>query len=302
MLLVGPGGEQATIFSDAGGTTDVGVPINITLDDAAGGGIPTPLVGGTFKPTNAGTELDAFPLPAPQVTGFPTGPAPLSVVNTTAPNGTWSLYVIDDGASGAIGNISGGWSLNITTTGSAATPFSNSTAIGGVDRPASPLRSSPYPSAISVAGFSGTASGVTVTLNGFRHTFPDDVDLLLEGPGGQNALIMSDVGGSTDVQNLTIVLDDAAATSLPDTTILGNGTFKPTNGAGADTFPAPAPAPGGGSVLSVFNGLSPNGTWNLWGVDDLGIDSGYLTGGWSLNISGPTAVGVSSLSATPVKR
>jgi hypothetical protein len=52
-------------------------------------------------------------------------------------------------------------------------------------------------------------------------------------------------------------------------------------------FPAPAPAgpypdP---QLLSVFNGLNPNGTWSLYVLDDTGFDVGSLTGGWSLTVT-----------------
>jgi MYXO-CTERM domain-containing protein len=70
--------------------------------------MPGPLVPGTFKPTNF-PNADAFPAPAPA----PSGGSALSVFNGTNPNGTWSLYVIDDAPSDG-GSIGGGWSLNIT--------------------------------------------------------------------------------------------------------------------------------------------------------------------------------------------
>jgi subtilisin-like proprotein convertase family protein len=143
----------------------------------------------------------------------------------------------------------------------------------------------PYPSPLSVSGLSGTVSNLTVTLNSFSHAFPDDVDILLVAPGGQNAIIMSDVGGSSPASGVTLTLDDAAATSLPDAGPLVSGTFKPTNVNALDTFPPPAPAPSGGSALSAFNGISPNGTWNLYIVDDAGGDAGSISGGWCLDIT-----------------
>ena len=149
---------------------------------------------------------------------------------------------------------------------------------------------SPYPSEIMVNGFpAGSAIGkVTVDIVNFSHSFPDDVDMLLVGPDGQNAIIWSDVGGSNAVpaaSSVTITLDDDAALGLPDISQLVSGTFRPTNFGVGDAFPASAPMPDGGSALSVFNGTSPNGNWRLFVVDDSGGDAGEIAGGWQLNIT-----------------
>jgi subtilisin-like proprotein convertase family protein len=106
MLLVGPGTPQnAIVMSDVGGGT-AAAGVNLTLKDAAAGAIPSPLVSGTFKPTNLGTG-DTFPgAPAP------TGGSALSAFDGTNPNGDWSLYVVDD-AGGDLGSVSGGWCVNI---------------------------------------------------------------------------------------------------------------------------------------------------------------------------------------------
>jgi subtilisin-like proprotein convertase family protein len=148
----------------------------------------------------------------------------------------------------------------------------------------------PYPSSIMVTGFFGTVTKVTVKLKGLSHTFPDDIDILLVGPGGQNAIIMSDVGGATDITGVTLTLDDLAASSLPDNGPLVTGTFQPTNIPTDDTFPPPAPVPLGGSALSIFNGTSPNGTWSLYVVDGAPLDAGSLAGGWELDITTTNAL------------
>ena len=41
----------------------------------------------------------------------------------------------------------------------------------------------------------GPITNVFVNLNGHIHEHPKDIDVLLVGPLGQNALIMSDAGG-----------------------------------------------------------------------------------------------------------
>jgi Ca2+-binding RTX toxin-like protein len=143
----------------------------------------------------------------------------------------------------------------------------------------------PFPSTIDVSGLYPNITKVTVTFNSLSHTFPDDIDALLVGPGNQNLILMSDAGGSTDVNNVSLTFDDAAAAPLPDATPITSGTYRPSNfGATPDTFPAPAPGPPYGSALSVFNGTNPNGTWRLYIFDDAGGDVGQLVG-WTLHIT-----------------
>jgi subtilisin-like proprotein convertase family protein len=156
-----------------------------------------------------------------------------------------------------------------------------------------------------VSGLSGTVVKVTVTINGVTHTFSDDLDFLLVGPGGQNATIWSDAGGSNPLSNAIVTLDDAAATVLPDSTAIVTGTYQPANYGTGDTWPAPAPAPSGNVALSIFNGTNPNGTWSLYLVDDAAGDLGQIAGGWTVTIttSGPcgtpTPTPTATATATP---
>ena len=140
----------------------------------------------------------------------------------------------------------------------------------------------PYPATINVSGLSTTASLCSVELAGISHTFPNDIDILLVAPGtAQNAIVMSDVGGTSAASGVNLTLKDAAAASIPSP--LASGTFKPTNVGSGDTF-AGAPAPTGGSALSAFDGTNPNGDWKLYVVDDVGGDSGSIAGGWCVNL------------------
>jgi len=143
----------------------------------------------------------------------------------------------------------------------------------------------PYPSQITASGLSGTIRKVTVTFNGLNHTFPDDMDILLVSPGGQAVMLMSDAGGATDIVNATITFDDTAA-EIPDSAAITSGTYAPANYGGiTDMFASPAPVGPYSTSLSTFNGVSGNGVWSLFIVDDADIESGSMTGGWSLNIT-----------------
>ena len=151
---------------------------------------------------------------------------------------------------------------------------------------------SPYPSTITVAGMSGLITNVVVKLNGLTHTYPDDIDILLVGPGGQKVVLMSDVGGQFDVANVNLTIDSAASTSFPDSTQILSGSYLPSNSGSTDPFSAsadplsvPAPAPPYSASLSVFNGTTPNGSWQLFVVDDTALDLGSLASGWQLIIT-----------------
>ena len=79
--------------------------------------------------------------------------------------------------------------------------------------PAGPAN--PYPSTCSISGLSGAITDVNLVLNDLIHTWPDDVDILLVGPQGQNAVVMSDAGDWPDAIFVDLTLDDQAATVLP---------------------------------------------------------------------------------------
>lgn len=109
MMLVAPDGTRATIMSDVGAGGEVS-KITLTIEDDAPVSMPAgaTLTTGSYKPTNNGAG-DVFPAPAPTAGSN----VALSTFNGVNPNGTWSLYIIDDATqdSGSIGS----WSLDVTT-------------------------------------------------------------------------------------------------------------------------------------------------------------------------------------------
>ena len=168
-----------------------------------------------------------------------------------------------------------------TSSGTITIPFG---APGTTSGPALP-----YPSAITVSGL--PATGVTVrsvTINGVTHSFPNDIDMLLQSPTGTNVVLMSDVGGTSAITGNNYTLYDTAAASLTTGTN-PSGNYKPTNSGATDTWVAPGP----GSVtqatplLSSISG-NPNGNWGLYIVDDAGGDIGSITS-WSITFNIPTA-------------
>ena len=144
----------------------------------------------------------------------------------------------------------------------------------------------PYPSTLTVSNLPGRVAKVTVTLTDFSHPYPDDVDVLLVGPQGQHAMLLSDAGGDLIVKGLNLTFDDDAPSPPPDNLLLSTGTWQPSNfDYTPDDFAPPAPAGPHGYTLGVFNGTDPNGTWSLFIQDDEQQLSGGLAAGWSLTIT-----------------
>ncbi|MEW6129458.1 MAG: C25 family cysteine peptidase [Acidobacteriota bacterium] len=205
----------------------------------------------------------------------------------------------------AVGNIffdmsDANFSLNVANS-----TLCNSTSIS-IPLTGTPGAATPYSSNIAVSGLNTGTVKVSVTLTNFSHTWPRDVDVMLEAPTGQKVMLMSDVGGTNPgVSNLTLTIDEDAASNFPSSgSGFVTGSYRPTNlndGEGGDTFPSPAPAAPYSNTLADLKGLNPNGTWRLWVVDDVGGDGGSISGGWCLNIStpaSPTAVNLVSFNAT----
>jgi len=167
------------------------------------------------------------------------------------------------------------------------TVFSNTTSV--TLSGAGTGKGTPYPAPVSVAGLVGKIAKVTVQLKGISENSGDyasNLDIQVVGPGGQNVMLISDAGGTHTLSNITLTLDDAASALLPQSLSIKSGTYKPTNYSGdSDAFPAPAPTGTPGSALSVYNDLDPNGTWNLFVLNEYSGGGGNMTGGWSITIA-----------------
>jgi subtilisin-like proprotein convertase family protein len=182
-------------------------------------------------------------------------------------------------------NLATNTSFKLTVGPSLNPVFAQSGAITINDNAAG----TPYPSVLNVSGLSGNISKITATMVGFGHAFPSDVSILLVGPQGQSCVLMSRAGGSVAVTNTRLTFDDAAPGVVPQFSLIADGTYLPSDYKPSDTFFPPVPSAPYGHTLSVFNGTSPNGAWNLYVQDDQAGQSGVIAGGWLLSFitSGP---------------
>jgi hypothetical protein len=201
--------------------------------------------------------------------------------------------------------------LALPATASASRIFSNSALItinDGDCGMSNQAKATIYPSQITVSGQTAGVTDVDVVVHGLSHLYPKDIRMLVVAPTGQRVLLMHEVGGLTQVSNVTMTFDDAALGTVPEPIV--SGSYKPSrtdesggcvNFAADDALPAPAPAGPYATTLAAFNGIDPNGTWSLYLVDDAAAGAGSIAGGWSLVISPdpPTPPGTGSAGSQP---
>ena len=278
VLLVSPSVGRVLLMASAGGSAPL-ADNDITFDDISTIAIPD--TGGNYGSTTYRPSIYASPTffaPAPGPFYFDT----LRSLISWDPNGTWRLYVQDHAAgAGSTGVLSEGWCLNVTTV--AATESCQLQAMtipqGAPGTTAGPAV--PYPSTLNVTGTTGRIASMQIKLLGLTHTFPDDLDILLQAPSGKSMWLMSDAGGGADVVNQNVTFDTGVGgvDNVPDAGPLGPGPYYPTFYEPGDSNPAPAP---GSASDTSFNEEAPNGLWKLWVNDDAGADVGSMAG-WCMN-------------------
>lgn len=275
VLVVSPSGKTVLIMSDACGDTDI-VNFDWTFDDDANSQMPdtTTCTSFFYRPTNHG-DGETFPAPAPSG-GYGTQ---MSIFNNDNPNGSWFLYVFDDG-SADVGAINNGWQIQFDTE-----PYQilvPGTGSSGV--------ANPYPSVRIVtpgATVFGEILDVDVTLADMTHSHGDDLDILVVGPAGVASILMSDACGSQDFLNYFWAFNDEAPAPMSDSEIEGCNPFnvQPTDYGSGDTWPAPAPAGAHTASLANLDGTPGTGAWMLFINDDAGGDVGFLETDWYVTLT-----------------
>jgi uncharacterized repeat protein (TIGR01451 family) len=284
ILLVSPQGQKVVLMSDVGG----GNPLNnvtLSLDDKAAPILPdaSQVVSGLFRPANyAGPgTADSFPPPAP---GIPYTNTFLSAVYGTDPNGTWSLFVVDDALHDS-GNIAGGWALTFTTSDALAptadicvtasdapdpimiggdltyvyriTNFGPSTATGVVYTNLLPAGVQ-FISSIHSSGGSGTYRPGSGTLDGVVGTLTSGAGLtvtVVVRPGLTGTLtstvnIQGNEGDLNPANNIAAVKTTVSEVSLVATRL------------GTNTVVLSWPASANGFVLQSCSSLPPASGWS----------------------------------------
>jgi uncharacterized repeat protein (TIGR01451 family) len=268
-------------FSPTNGAVDVGETVSVSFSVRNIGNVPNNSLSATLQ-TNSGVlpvgaNTQQFGVLAPG--GAPNagnGPFTFTANGTNGGSVTATLMLQDSSPNMLPTNRL----LNFTFVLPRTITFSNTSAIAIRDN----TSGLPYPSTLLVSGLTGTVGKATVTLSNISHTFPEDIDALVAGPGGQDTILMGSAG-APPLSHADVTFDDTAASVVPDISgQIASGSYRPAN-YGSGSLPAPAPVSPYPAAMSVFNSLNPNGTWSLFVDDHSAGDTGSIAGGWSLSLT-----------------
>lgn len=257
IMLVAPSGATTMLMSDACGNGDfnrIATPIDLTFDDQAAETLPAdaPCQTGTYHPTDDdddGPELppsrtaDGFNPPAPATSTT----AALSTFNGTAPNGTWSLYMVDDGPNdqgGNDGEIGGGWTLAVVGGGpdeTTTTTTDDTTTTTTDDTTTTTTSGGGGATTTTTAGGTTTTTSTGATTTTTTATSPTlQLSRTTVAPGEAVVLTGAGLPANTPLQ----------VNFLSDPVRIGSVT---TNGSGAfqTTVTIPADATGGAHQINV---------------------------------------------------
>jgi len=147
--------------------------------------------------------------------------------------------------------------------------------------------STSFPSSIEVAGVPGTVTDVTLTAFGLIAN--KDLDMVLVGPNGAQVMLMSDACSSVSLDSAVLTFTDAGSIFIPQLSCssLTKASVKPTNYEPESDNLASAGGPAGPytNSLGAFDGISPNGNWRLFLLDDSPMERvGFEMAAFALNL------------------
>jgi hypothetical protein len=289
-----PGTWSVTITDNCGGTASASIVVTEYPVPVATVGSNSPVCSGNSIQLNASSTVPGSTFAWTGPNGFTsTDEDPVITNATLAMIGNYTVVASANGCSSAptatlvqvnvtpttptvipaAPVICAGGSVNLAASSTALTTLPYTT--GGAITISPSGNAAPYPSAINVNGL--PTSGVTVKqvlINGFSHTWPDDVDIALFSPANQNSIIFTDaIGGSGGVTGRNYVFE-AGAPALPITGFPASGTYGVVNGGGFSGVGTPSAATS--ANLANFTG-NVNGNWSLYVFDDVGGDAGTIT-------------------------
>jgi hypothetical protein len=164
--------------------------------------------------------------------------------------------------------------------------FLNTEGFGPSEAAATKGPANNYPGTVDVAGIPGTVTRVTLTA--LELSANADLDMALVGPNGAQVMLMSDACSATSVQRAIWTFEDEAPIFVPQLSCPFGpmASVRPTNyEPESDDLSA-----GGGPTgpftnsLSAFDGISPNGEWSLFLLDDSPAVVGFEMRGFALNL------------------